>query len=440
MTDKIVKCPSCESENARIKARRKNTISYQCKDCKSHFSLPLDYYREKDNLTAETVWNSEGENSATVTLNTPNLDEAIKKFGVNTEDWDISKYRVEERESACPSSEGGGKRSLYKITMDVQRKNPIESHPPIQPVTMKHSKRKQGPKANATGMKTAMVLSDGHIGYARDRISGKLNPFHDRTVWPIAFEIAAELEPDVIVINGDLLDAAELTTKFSREPEVYFTFQPSLIEAKWILSQFRDICPYADIVFNEGNHEQRLPNFLVDQFTAAYDLRAVGKNHPALSCPELLGLDDLDITWIGDYPDGKYWLNENLEIKHGNLAKNRAGATAEAYLESARSSVITGHIHRAERASKTLHHYDGPKEYFAECFGMMGSPNRTPGHTKYTNWQQGFGVVYYMPGDGGFSTVPVNIYRSNYAIFNGKEYTGSDYSEELKDCTEWSAF
>lgn len=443
MTDpvKIVECPSCGSREASIKGRRKTTVSYRCRSCKVYYSLPNDYYRIDEDMSGESQWEINSPNSATVTANAPSLEQAIQQFHVNTEHWIVKKYKVEERESAKPQSEGGGKQSLFKITMDVERRVPVEHHPAIQPVILKRpAKRVPYKNADSTGMKRALILSDGHLGYRRDVSTGKLVPFHDRTAWGVAFSVAQDLKPDVIVINGDMLDCAELSTKFAREPDIFFTFQPTLIEAEWILRQFRMICPHAEIVFLEGNHEQRLPNFMVNHFSAAYDIARIREDYPALSVPSLLKLEDLDVQWIGDYPDGQYWINENLKIKHGHLSKSRAGATAEAYLEQARCSVITGHIHRAERASRRMHHYGGPREYFAECFGMMGSTRRTPGHTQYTNWQQGFGVVYFMPGDGGFSTVPVSIHNTDEALFGGNVYKGEDYVDQLRDETEWDAF
>ena len=435
----IVKCPSCGSEHAVIKARRKSTVSYQCGQCKVYYSLPNEYFRRSDEEELIIQWDKDGENNATVTANAPSLEAALKSFKVDTEDWEVLKYKVEERESAKPQAEGGGKQSLYKITMDVQKRQPSEVFPAIQPVYVKNPKRII-PKSHKGGMKRAVILSDAHLGYTRDMVTGKLKPFHDREAWGVIFAVLQDLKPDLIIINGDMLDCAELTTKFAREPNVYFTFQPTLYEAKWILAQIRNICRDAQIIFIEGNHEQRLPNFMVNHFNAAFDVNAVDSRYPALSVPALLNLDELDIEWVGDYPDGGHWINENLFVRHGHLSKSRAGATAEAYLEHARCSVISGHIHRAERAARRMHHHDGPREYFAECFGMVGSTKETPGHTKYTNWNQGFGVVYYEEGNGAFSTVPVSIHSSASAVFNGNYYYGEDYADQLREETGWEAF
>ena len=44
-----------------------------------------------------------------------------------------------------------------------------------------------------------------------------------------------------------------------------------------------------------------------------------------MSVPTLLGLDELEITYEDEYPDGVVWLNDNLSCEHGLLARKGGG-------------------------------------------------------------------------------------------------------------------
>jgi hypothetical protein len=252
----------------------------------------------------------------------------------------------------------------------------------------------------------------------------------------------AEDEPDEIILAGDILDFPELTDKFLRTPDMYFTMQPAIIEMAWFLQKLREASPSSRIIWLEGNHEARLPFMMQKHLISAYCVssESISANHPAMSIPSLMNLDALDIEWIGNYPDNTYWINDNIQAIHGNKSKSRPGQTADAYLENARSSVLFGHIHRDERASKRLYHKDGPKDYYAQSFGMTGNPEATPAASIYHDWQQGFGKINYQVGDGGFEIKGITCYNNREAIVDGVVYEGEDYTEQLRDETQWGSF
>ena len=74
-----------------------------------------------------------------------------------------------------------------------------------------------------------------------------------------------------------------------------------------------------------------------------------------MSVPFLLGLEALQVEWIGNYPQGEYWINDNLVCEHGYKVGAKSGQSVMKYLDDARCSVMFGHTHRMESAHKTVH-------------------------------------------------------------------------------------
>lgn len=143
----------------------------------------------------------------------------------------------------------------------------------------------------------------------------------------------------------------------------------------------------------------RIERFIDSKANILSGLRPANKlkGHASLSVPSLLGLDDLDIEYH-DYPKGKVALNSNLVCVHGEVAKGMSGATVSELVKSARVSVIQGHIHRHEIATKTTWDaFNNSYQYTAASFGCLCriDPGYVPGMKYLQNWQNGIGVVWY---------------------------------------------
>lgn len=143
----------------------------------------------------------------------------------------------------------------------------------------------------------------------------------------------------------------------------------------------------------------RLNKMLNEKATAIFGLKSVNnlRGNSVISIENLLSLDDLNIDYHS-YPSGKVALNSNLVCIHGEVAKGQSGATVSELVKSARVSVIQGHIHRHEVATKTTWDaYDNFHMYTAASFGCLCKldPGIVPGMKHLQNWQQGVGVVWY---------------------------------------------
>ena len=305
----------------------------------------------------------------------------------------------------------------------VQQAAPVSIKPP--PATKKPAKSRY---------KTCVVLPDPQIGY-RMYDDGTMDPFHDEESMTVALKILADLDADLVVNLGDFLDFAEFG-RFEMEPAFAKTSQAGIDRGHKFLCQQRQIAPDADIVLLEGNHDRRLQKSVTNNTAAALHLKRaeVPGDWPVMSVPFLLRLneDHLNVEYVGGYPAGIYWINQNLACIHGHTTRSR-GSTVAAVVDDERTSVIHGHIHRIELQHKTRRTFDGAKRSLAASPGCLcrsdGAVPSTKGSTDphgrpvnaVEDWQQGMAVVSYEEGDGNFDVELIPISRGE-AIFRGDYY------------------
>jgi predicted phosphodiesterase len=294
-------------------------------------------------------------------------------------------------------------------------------------------------KATGKGWQTAVVLPDTQFGFWRDIETGTLNPFHDERALAVTLKAIAELQPELVILLGDVLDMPE-HSRFDQEPGFAMTTQAALDRAHMYLAEIRANAPSAEIRYIEGNHDRRLQLATIRNAKASFGLRqanATPDSWPVLSVPFLLRLDELGIDYIPGYPAGITWINRNICCVHGSKVRS-SGSTAAAVIDEERVSIVFGHVHRIEFQSKTRRVYADDvqgnikgKHSFAATPGCLcridGTVPSTKGSTDpfgkpvpaVENWSQGFALVTYEPGDGRFAYEPIAIYDGE-AVMRGK--------------------
>jgi len=285
----------------------------------------------------------------------------------------------------------------------------------------------------ASGFKTCVVVPDIQFGFYRN-FDGTLEPTHDEKCISILISMIKSIKPDIIVCVGDNLDLPEMG-KYVTYPAYAQTTQASIDRATMFCAQMRNAAPDSRIVWLAGNHEERMPKYLVQNAGAAYGLRKgnTPESWPVLSVPYLCRMDEYKIEYKPGYPAADFWINNKLRIIHGDRVKS-GGSTAHVYLNNEKSSVIYGHIHRIETAFKTREDFDGPRTIMAASPGCLaridGAIPSTRGGvdldgrplTRYENWQQGVGIVTYEDdNEHKFSYEVATIY-DGWTMFRGKEY------------------
>ena len=285
----------------------------------------------------------------------------------------------------------------------------------------------------ASGFKTCVVVPDIQFGFYRN-FDGTLEPTHDEKCISILISMIKSIKPDIVVCVGDNLDLPEMG-KYVTYPAYAQTTQASIDRATMFCAQMRNAAPDARIVWLAGNHEERMPKYLVQNAGAAYGLRKgnTPESWPVLSVPYLCRMDEYKIEYKPGYPAADFWINNKLRIIHGDRVKS-GGSTAHVYLNNEKSSVIYGHIHRIETAFKTREDFDGPRTIMAASPGCLaridGAIPSTRGGvdldgrplTRYENWQQGVGIVTYEDDNEHKFSYEVSAIYDGWTMFRGKEY------------------
>ena len=354
--------------------------------------------------------------------NPQTLDELLLACNVNTDIWKVDRYVVNKWETAMKTNDAIVHRPLFQVKAWLVRIKPVEvEFPHVTPIAPIDFKKPKFYVKKSKNFKKALIIPDAQFGFRRNVETGELDPFHDRQALDCVLQVAELEKPDTIIYLGDMLDLPEWSDKFLVSPDFFFTTQPAINELYWWTKEFRQHCN--KMIYLEGNHEIRMSKAISKNIIAAYNLKPA--NEPKkiqMTVPTLLALDDLGVEYKAPYPAGEYWLNDNLRVSHGTVARKGNADTVKAILAQARNSEIVGHIHRHEMAQKTVHPRKGIRTYVAYSPGTVAriESNIVPAFSPRNDWQQGFAIVNYQDGNGLFQIIPHSIFNG-ITLHNGIE-------------------
>jgi len=353
-------------------------------------------------------------NSATATLHFPNgrppenLEELFEEHGVDLDEWEITAKKI----NSWPTT-GKLDGAWYQIRnpqVDVRlRKKEFEPTTkcpsPIEADTEAVPREPSDPAGSAVcpdGWKTALIVPDRHIGF-RWQDGGALWPIHSREAMDLAVQVAARLQPNVIVDLGDRLDLAPLKD-LNDDPNLKQLLEPALADCWFHDTRLRKAARPERFIALEGNHDERVRETLAEQLPEFYNLRGAEEireeDAPVLSLKHLCDMDSNGIEWHPGYPDNQLMLNAGLAVEHGTVAKSDSGHTTYYLLKHSLTdySRLIGHIHRLEKAWKTVWKARQRWELVAASFGTLAKlTGGVPGVKDRQNWQAGLGVVHYDP-------------------------------------------
>lgn len=349
------------------------------------------------------------------------LDETIDQTNINPAL--IKGFRASTWESLTKNAEGEAEiHKLSGIQLVAEAKDLEPKWEVVKRVESVTLPKKEALKQK--GAKKAVVLSDMQI------------PYHDLDAIDVALQIVQDTKPDKVIIVGDMLDLAAWG-KYEQRPEFAQQTQQAVIDAHSILATLRKMCPRADIVVLAGNHEARLERNILANTAEAYGLKRADDltGYPVMSVPYLCAFDQLGVDYIGGYPANRYWINDNLQVRHGQRVRS-SGSTAKLVSDDERVSTIFGHTHRVETHFKTVNVRDGGKTNAAYSIGCLclidGSvPSTKNGYDlsgnpvkNYEDWQNAIAVASYEDGDGPFNVeaIYINAFNKHRAVHNGKIY------------------
>jgi UDP-2,3-diacylglucosamine pyrophosphatase LpxH len=240
---------------------------------------------------------------------------------------------------------------------------------------------------------TIVFASDFHI------------PYEDKKAVKLFFKFLEDnkKEIDVLVLGGDIIDFYSLS-RFNKDPRRALEIQDDLDKVYEFLKKCREILPHVLIIYEKGNHENRLRTY---KWTKAPEFAYLR----CLTPEKLFRLDELDIKW-----EPKRWRYKKLWFMHGDKLSKHSGWTAQKMRAEYGTNVICGHSHRTGKSNRTdLSGNSGGWE--SGCFCDL-NPEYMEG---IANWQQGMSVVQYYK-DKIFYVHNIDIVYYSF-LYNGKYYT-----------------
>ncbi len=205
------------------------------------------------------------------------------------------------------------------------------------------------------------------------------NPFQDQPVIREVEIFLFALQPELMVYPGDMGDFY-LLSKFDKNPERAGRLQEDLKSTKALFKRHREGMPNTRMIFELGNHEDRLRRFLWSKSPALASLEC-------LTVGGLYGLKENEVECV-DYEDGVLF-NGNFMVTHGDLIRAHSGYTAKGMSDKHGGSGMCGHSHRGGSSLKRNRFgVYGWWENYCLC-------DLDPDYTSHPNWQQGFSIVHF---------------------------------------------
>lgn len=385
------------------------------------------------------------EQSATTAHYVDTVARMLRDNGIDTEDISsVSAVKINEWQGMVKGEDGEPRVIDMKAASLVLHPS-WETGPkwPVvqtaKPVTVRVPKRR-GPLLVGT-WKTLAFLPDEQIGFRR-LPSGELDPFHDPNAIDIALQAVEAERPDIIVHAGDLNDFAQFG-RHRQEPGFAMTVQPAIQYAYEYLARLSEITRDHRVI--SGNHDIRLQNYIIDNAIFAFGLKrassGVPDKWPVMSIQNLLRFEELGIEYVGSYPSGATYINDNLAAIHGARIGNKMRTAAQIVVEDERVSILHGHTHKRALAAKTRNTRGSGKQSLAYSPGCLcridGSVPSTKGQIdangvpvrSWEDWQQGLAIIRYEEGDGRFALEEIPIFEqkdgTSWAMHRGQEFVSS---------------
>jgi len=244
-------------------------------------------------------------------------------------------------------------------------------------------------------MKKLAVVPDTH------------SPYEDKYAWSLMLKVAKWFKPDIGIHIGDLADCYSISD-YPKNPERADKHDWEAQEARNRREELDVILEGKRKVFCEGNHEDRLPRYLMKRAPELFKNFTVDKM--------------LELT-ANEWEHIKY----QDSVKIGAVYYTHDTGSGVKYptrlaLETFQHSVVVGHNHRMEfhvTGDATGNHQVGAQ------FGWLGDIEQVDYLHRIKvkrMWSLGFGLGYMDERTGITHLVPVPIVDYK-ATVNGKEFS-----------------
>jgi len=313
--------------------------------------------------------------------NTPTLTLAKKLFKEHFETF----LGIEDARSVLRRIEGKhGERNRKSIT---DKSLYTSEERPKNPFKLPKSYAKGRRHIDIKGKKI-LVLSDIHI------------PYHDIDAISVAIQTGIDENVDTVILNGDALDC-HMISDFVKDPKKR-KFKDELYAMRTFISELRQTFPKSEIIYKEGNHEERYWRYMRVKAPELFDI-------DAFDFASLCHLDKYNIQWV----EGKNKLNVGgLSIFHGHEFGKQfipSVNVARGLFLKTKANAMCGHHHQT--AEHTERDVNGK---VITCWGVGCLSELSPDYNPYSKYNHGFAII--TRGNGK------EFHVKNYRINQGRIY------------------
>ena len=293
--------------------------------------------------------------------------------------------------NTCRSSPRVAKALGIASACVVRRRRAIEKRHGIQLDTEDHYGRKEFQHKPSCEARATVELLNGTVVIASDAHYWPGEP----TVAHQAFvRVIKQIKPDIVVMNGDVLDGASISSHDRFGWEELPSVADELKAVKDRMSEIERAAKGARLLKTRGNHCLR------------FDKRIATK------APEFNGIDGFRLAdHLPAWPETwSIWINDEVVIKHRH--HNGLHATWNNALRGGKT-ICTGHLHRLQVTC--LNDYNGTR------YGVDTGTLADPWGPQFEymedgvrNWNAGFAVLTFVDGK--------LIHPELCHVMNGKAY------------------
>ena len=326
----------------------------------------------------------------------------MKKFPEFTE-WQVRQILKEVR--------GEGMSGIPAPTPEVIDRKRYEQEVLSLPKLVVNVPARPKQQSFKSSVETWLVASDFHA------------PNHHNASCEIFYQMIEYLNPTKVFLLGDLVTLDNFS-RYDKVPNAPLWIE-DVAQAGTILANVMQAASEdAELLWFEGNHEQRLMKHLMRHDPWLYETLNIPKLFTVVEPERYTEVFDR-YTYITDAE--VFYEDLDLIIKHGNKARKHATVSGRAELEVLWLSVIVGHCHRLGimRRSSGRSRYKNEQTAFAVETGCMCKYDQyyTEGHT--VDWQHGF-VVLTIDRSDKTPIIEPTIVEINHgkALFRDKVFRG----------------
>jgi hypothetical protein len=259
------------------------------------------------------------------------------------------------------------------------------------------------PSTTATASRTTLIGGDFHFGT------------HDERSIALFLRCAEELQPERVILNGDLCDLLAVS-RYPKDARRGFKWElrDEVRAFHEFLHALESVLPRESVILEtEANHS--------GNGTASRWWRYLSDR-----CPELLGHAEAEerlsyVSWF--YPRWSRLrlvpsvvIADDLLVLHGDIARKNGGYSARAHMERWQSSTLNSHTHRQGSSLRRIPAVGERAEAVQRAYEIGCLCDLSPSYASAPDWTNGFALVTHDEPAGDYAVELVTVSRGRCAV------------------------